>query len=214
VVRAAGTAISFDRVAEGLAAVRDRIARAGGASDVVVLPVTKGFGPDAIEAAVAAGCERIGENYAQELWPSCPRPAAAPEVHHRPAQCAGADVGRRRRRLADGRSSGSRRRVGARRPAQVMVQVNVTDEPQKAGARSADARPSSPRPATRAWVDGLMTIGRAGHQGSRRLPRAARWPTASGPPLLDGDERGSGVAVSEGATMAGGHRCSGTVHPL
>ena len=30
VVRAAGIAISFDRVAEGLAAVRDRIERAGG----------------------------------------------------------------------------------------------------------------------------------------------------------------------------------------
>ena len=31
------------------------------------LAVTKGFGADAIDAAVAAGCRRIGENYAQEL---------------------------------------------------------------------------------------------------------------------------------------------------
>src|SRR5262245_65474128 len=43
-----------------------RIAAAGGAN-VRVVAVTKGFGPDAIEAAVAAGCRDIGENYAQEL---------------------------------------------------------------------------------------------------------------------------------------------------
>jgi pyridoxal phosphate enzyme (YggS family) len=34
---------------------------------VVVVGVTKGFGADAIDAAVGAGCEAIGENYAQEL---------------------------------------------------------------------------------------------------------------------------------------------------
>ena len=81
-VRAAGTAISFDRVAEGLAAVRGRIARAGGGPDVVVLAVTKGFGPDAIEAAVAAGCDVIGENYAQELLAKLPEISGPrPEVH-------------------------------------------------------------------------------------------------------------------------------------
>ena len=34
---------------------------------VDVVAVTKGFGPDVIEAAVEAGCRCIGENYAQEL---------------------------------------------------------------------------------------------------------------------------------------------------
>lgn len=29
--------------------------------------MTKGFGPEAVEAALAAGCELVGENYAQEL---------------------------------------------------------------------------------------------------------------------------------------------------
>jgi len=52
-------------VAERLEAVRARIAAAGG-TDVRVVAVTKGFGPDAIEAAVAAGCQDVGENYAQE----------------------------------------------------------------------------------------------------------------------------------------------------
>ena len=53
-------------VRERLAVVEARIEAAGG-TDVDVLAVTKGFGPDAIVAAVAAGCRRIGENYAQEL---------------------------------------------------------------------------------------------------------------------------------------------------
>jgi pyridoxal phosphate enzyme (YggS family) len=54
------------QVAERLAAVRDRIARAGGAG-IEVLAVTKTFGADAVRAARAAGCQAIGENYAQEV---------------------------------------------------------------------------------------------------------------------------------------------------
>ncbi len=53
-------------VRDALDAIRLRIERAGGA-DVAVLPVTKAFGPEAIDAARAAGCTAIGENYAQEL---------------------------------------------------------------------------------------------------------------------------------------------------
>lgn len=53
-------------VAERLAQVKERIARAGG-TDVVVLPVTKTFGIEACWAAHRAGCSAVGENYAQEL---------------------------------------------------------------------------------------------------------------------------------------------------
>jgi len=59
-------AVDVNAVAAALAGVRDRIAGAGG-RDVDVLAVTKGFGPDAIRAALDAGCRSIGENYAQEL---------------------------------------------------------------------------------------------------------------------------------------------------
>jgi pyridoxal phosphate enzyme (YggS family) len=45
-----------------------------------VLAVTKGFGSDAIDAALAAGCRAIGENYAQELVAK-QQAAAAAEVH-------------------------------------------------------------------------------------------------------------------------------------
>ncbi len=61
------TGFDAGSVAAGLERVRARITAAGGDAGVTILPVTKGFGPDAIHAAIAAGCTAIGENYAQEL---------------------------------------------------------------------------------------------------------------------------------------------------
>jgi pyridoxal phosphate enzyme (YggS family) len=55
-------------IAERLAQVRERILRAGAdPGAVTVVAVTKGFGPEAVAAAVGAGVLDIGENYAQEL---------------------------------------------------------------------------------------------------------------------------------------------------
>jgi len=54
-------------VAEAVANVRARIRAGAGERAVELIAVTKGFGADAITAAVAAGCASIGENYAQEL---------------------------------------------------------------------------------------------------------------------------------------------------
>ncbi len=53
-------------VAERLAGVRERIARAGG-NDVAVLAVTKLFSVEHCWAAHRAGCGAVGENYAQEV---------------------------------------------------------------------------------------------------------------------------------------------------
>ena len=58
--------ISAAEVADRLGALRDRLSRAGG-DHVRVVAVTKGFGPDAVAAAMAAGLADVGENYAQEL---------------------------------------------------------------------------------------------------------------------------------------------------
>ena len=52
----------MDSVAERVAQVRRRVG-----SDIVIVAVTKGFGPDAVEQALSAGVDDIGENYAQEL---------------------------------------------------------------------------------------------------------------------------------------------------
>lgn len=74
-----------EAVASGLKEARQRIARASEtagrpAQAVTILAVTKGFGPEAIEAALAAGLTDIGENYFQEArakfaavaWPAHP----------------------------------------------------------------------------------------------------------------------------------------------
>lgn len=53
---------------ERLAVVRRRIEMASGdPGSVRIVAVTKGFGSDAVEAALAAGLTDIGENYAEEL---------------------------------------------------------------------------------------------------------------------------------------------------
>jgi hypothetical protein len=53
-------------VATRVAELRDRILRAGGVG-VGIVAVTKTFGIDAWSDAKFAGCEAVGENYAQEL---------------------------------------------------------------------------------------------------------------------------------------------------
>ena len=53
-------------VASRVAELRDRIARAGGVG-VGIVAVTKTFGSDAWSDAKFAGCDAVGENYAQEL---------------------------------------------------------------------------------------------------------------------------------------------------
>jgi len=134
-------------VAESLARVRDRIEAAGGDDGVAVLAVTKGFGAEAIDAALAAGCVAIGENYAQELLAK--REAAArAEVHfigqlqtNKVRQIAGlVDVYETvdREHLA--------RELAKRDPgARVLVQVDTTGEPGKGGCPLAD-------------LDGLVAI--------------------------------------------------------
>jgi PLP dependent protein len=55
-------------VRAALGRIHERIAAAGGdPASVAVLAVTKGFGADAVRAAVAAGLPAVGENYAAEL---------------------------------------------------------------------------------------------------------------------------------------------------
>lgn len=57
-----------EQTAERLAVVRERIAQRGADPDAVqILAVTKGRGPEALQAATAAGLSDLGENYAQEM---------------------------------------------------------------------------------------------------------------------------------------------------
>ena len=166
-------------VAESLQRVRDRIFAAGGGADVAVLPVTKGFGPEAIEAALAAGCTAIGENYAQELLAK--RDAAAKaEVHfigqlqtNRVRQVAG---------LVDVYETVDRERlvheIARRQPgARVLIQVDTTGEPGKGGCPlpDVDALVAVARAAA-LDLRGLMTVGptNAGPEAARAGFRAVR----------------------------------------
>lgn len=157
-------------LAERVAVVRRRIAAAGGDPDAVTLvAVTKGFGPEVALAAAAAGLVDLGENYAQELV------AKAPVL---------ADAGHRVRWHAIGRLQRNKVRslapvvalwqtvdradlgeeIARRAPgAAVLVQVNVSDEPQKGGCAPADT-PELVARLVDAGLDvrGLMTVGRTG----------------------------------------------------
>jgi pyridoxal phosphate enzyme (YggS family) len=68
-------------VAQRVERVRDRIASAGGdPGKVQLVAVTKGFGVEAVQAALAAGLTDLGENYAQDLVAKAQLLEPAPEV--------------------------------------------------------------------------------------------------------------------------------------
>jgi PLP dependent protein len=167
------TALTPAGVAERLEDVRARIAGAGG-KHVRIIAVTKGFGPDAIEAAVAAGCREIGENYAQELASKLAAVRGpAPVVHF-----IGHLQTNKVRQLApivdvwhsvDRRDAVAALARRAAPGATALVQVNVADEPQQGGCPPADA-PELVEAAADAGLDviGLMAIGRAGGPAAAR----------------------------------------------
>jgi pyridoxal phosphate enzyme (YggS family) len=193
-------------VAERVAAVRDRIAAAGG-EGVTVVAVTKGFGPEVVAAAVAAGVEDVGESYAQELVAKAAA-VEAPRWHF---------VGRLQankvRALAgtvDLWQSVDRPRLvdelARRAPrAKVLVQVDVTGEASKGGCPPAEVAALVERAASAGLEPrGLMAVGPLGpsedaRPGFRALVRLAdRLGLAERSIGMSGDLE---VAVQEGATM-------------
>ena len=160
-------------VAECLEAVRARIAAAGG-SGVRVVAVTKGFGVDAIEAAVAAGCSDVGENYAQELIAKVTAVRGpAPRVHfighlqtNKVKQLAPVvDVWQSVDRTAVVDALERHAAPGSA----VLVQVNVAGAAEQGGCEPNEA-PALVEAASAAGlhVAGLMAIGRAGDPADAR----------------------------------------------
>lgn len=149
-------------VAANLSAIRERIRAAGGTETVSILPVTKTFGPDAIEAVRAAGYSAIGENYAQELR------SKADACHGLDVYFIGQLQTNKVKMIADTVSvfgSVDRLRLGStiikRRPgARMLVQVDTSHEPGKGGCPLADV-PALVEALTElgANVEGLMTVG-------------------------------------------------------
>lgn len=142
--------------------------------DVELVGVTKGFDAWAIDDAVAAGCDAIGENYAQELLDKLPTiERLTPKVHF---------IGRLQRNkvrqlvgIVDVWCSLDRLsvvdEVAKRAPgATVLIQVDTTGDPAKGGCALDDVATLVQHARDVGLVvDGLMTVG-----PTDRPPEAAR----------------------------------------
>jgi PLP dependent protein len=201
--------IAVESVAANLAAVRRRIEAVGGdPSRVKVVAVTKGFGPDAVSAAVGAGLSDLGENYAQELVAKAATAGPGLLWHFLgPVQrnkVAGLSRFVRLWQAVDRPAAGEA--IARRQPgASVLVQVKMGDEPAKPGCPPADVDDLVAR-LRRLELDvkGLMAVGPAGEPelarpGFRRLAAMARdlGLTELSMGMTDDLE----VGVQEGATM-------------
>jgi len=153
-------------VSEAVAALRNRIAQAGG-TDVALVGVTKTFGSQAWQFAKAAGCDAVGENYAQEVVQKAGEVALADRlpVHfigqlqsNKIKQLVGiVDVWQSIDRLA------LLTEIAKRTPEsgpQVLLQVNVTGEDEKGGCAPAQVAELS-RAARDLGIEvlGLMAVG-------------------------------------------------------
>lgn len=187
--------------------VRARIAAAGRRpDDVAIVAVTKGFGPNAVEAAVAAGLHDCGENYAQELLAKAAATGAVgvrwhfmgPVQRNKVAALAahvalwqGVD------RIAAAAEI-ARRAPGAR----VLVQVNLSGDPARPGSEWGEA-PALVEEAVDLGLEVGGLMGVAGRKGAReQFRRLAALATRLG--LTEVSMGMSGdfeVAVQEGSTM-------------
>lgn len=197
-------------VAERVARVRRRIDELSGGRPVRIVAVTKGFGPDAVEAAVACGITAIGENYAQELVAKASAGVGGMGVrwhfiggiqrnkvaHLAPFVAVWETVDR-----AAAADAVARHSPGAT----ALVQVNLTGEQGRAGCSWEDA--AGVVAAARAVgleVQGLMGIGKPGPQEESRSLFAALAGLALRlglPEVSMGMTADFEVAVEEGATM-------------
>ena len=204
---------TVDSVRDALAELRSRLDEAGG-HDVAILAVTKAFGPEAIDAALAAGLPAIGENYAQELIAKRAAATAA-EVHFigqlqtnkvkRVGRVAALLHSVDRLRLAEAWA-----RDGAGR-APVLIQVNVSGEAAKAGVAPEEAEQLTEQALELGLdVQGLMTIAPLSPRAEdsrphyRRLAElrdrlAGEFPSVTA--LSMGMTNDFEVAVEEGATV-------------
>jgi pyridoxal phosphate enzyme (YggS family) len=198
------------KLGDRFARVRHRIERAGGdPSRITIVAVTKGFGPEVVESAQRIGHIDFGENYARDLLSKAAETAGSEIRWH----YLGAMQRTTARKLAavvalwqavDGPAAGER--IARAAPgARVLVQINVSGEPQKQGC-SFDAAPELAAGLRALGLDvrGLMAVGPAGppegaRAGFRRVSELAD--------RLELPERSMGmssdleVAVSEGATI-------------
>ena len=218
--------MNFAALPERLAHVRAEIARrqatAGRTGPVTIVAVTKGFGLDAVEAALAAGLTDVGENRVQEALEKLDTPTGRRATWHlvghlqrnkakhvvgRFALIHSVDAVELAQEL-DKRAGGAAPGVKQR----VLLQVNVAGEAQKSGSAPGEASVVAHRIAAQPHLalEGLMTIApftddqdvqRQTFRALRVLRDALQEEGLWLPTLSMGMSADYGVAVEEGATV-------------
>jgi len=204
--------IEMADVAQRLDRLRNELADLGG-DHVEILAVTKGFGPSAMGAAHALGLFDVGENYAQEMAAKIDSPAIASVAGDLRVHFIGQLQSKRVRTVAGlvavwqsvDRLKVARQIANHAPGAEIMVQVNATGEPQKAGCEPEDVGGliASSRDLG-LHVSGLMTVGREGDDSETRAAFAM---VSSLADLWELPRRSMGMtgdlaaAVAEGSTM-------------
>lgn len=210
------TLITPAEVADRLGALRERLSQAGG-DRVQVVAVTKGFGSDAVAAAVSAGLADVGENYAQELVSKANSHSAQAGAEHPGLQPRWHFIGQLQRnkirKIADLvhiwqsvdrpelASEIARRAPGAA----VLVQVDIAGQEGRGGCAPSETAPMVQHCRDAGLeVVGLMAVG---PPGAPELARPGFRLLASQAADLGLTELSMGmtadmeVAVEEGATM-------------
>jgi len=216
--------MNFGALPERLAHVRAEIARrqaiAGRTHPVTIVAVTKGFGADAVQAALDAGLTDLGENRVQEALDKIETPAGRRATWHLIGH-----LQRNKAKLVAGRfalihsvdSAALAEELDRRAAAQgvrqrVLLQVNVAGEAQKSGCAPGEASAVARRVAAlpQLALEGLMTIApftddadvqQRTFRGLRELRDALQEEGLWLPTLSMGMSADYGTAVEEGATV-------------
>ena len=209
--------MSFEALPERLAHVRAELARAA-EHPVTIVAVTKGFGTDAIHAALAAGLADIGENRVQEAMQKQDALRGQPGIRWHligHLQRNKAKVVPGRFELVHSIDSLELARELDRRASdtvRVLLQVNVAGESQKSGCTPQEARPLARQIAAlgQLRLEGLMTLApltddvevqRRTFRGLRLLRDTIKEDGVWLPTLSMGMSGDYATAVAEGATM-------------
>jgi pyridoxal phosphate enzyme (YggS family) len=216
--------MGFGTLPERVALVRAEIARrqalGGWTHPVTIVAVTKGLGPDAVEAALRAGLADIGENRVQEALAKMDSPGTAGAVWHLIGHLQRNKAKQVPGRFALVHSLDSlelareldRRAAVVDRAVRVLLQVSLAGEVQKSGCAPQDVATLARAVRDLEWLrlEGLMTMAPLtdDEDVQRRTFRALRtlrdtlqedglWV----PTLSMGMSADYGSAVEEGATV-------------
>jgi len=216
--------MDFGALPERLAHVRVEIARRQAASGwshpVTIVAVTKGFGLEAVEAALAAGLTDLGENRVQEAVAKIDTPVGRRATWHLIGH-----LQRNKAKDVPGRfglvhsldsaalaEELDRRAATHGATVRALLQVNVAGETQKSGCAPAETAGLAKRVAglPHLALEGLMTIApltddeaaqRRTFRGLRELRDALKEDGLWLPTLSMGMSEDYGVAIEEGATV-------------